>query len=104
IHLSIDSNNAVMARLPDLGEASHQKLVAAMKAKYPGFQELSFQSIGPSVGATLRNKAFIALLLVVVGISLYIAYAFRKVYQPVSSWKYGVITLLTLLHDVVVPA
>ena len=39
-----------------------------------------------------------------VGISLYIAYAFRKTSRPVSSWKYGWITLLTLFHDVSIPA
>jgi preprotein translocase subunit SecF len=104
VHLSVDSNGGVLARLPDLSEDSHQKVVRAMKEKYPSFSELSFQSIGPSVGAALRNKALIALVLVLVAISLYIAFAFRKVYQPVSSWKYGIITLLTLVHDVVVPA
>lgn len=104
VHLSIDSDGAFLARLPDMGEEQHQKIAAAMQEKYADFQELSFQSIGPSVGASLRNKAVIALLLVLLAISLYIAFAFRKVYQPVSSWKYGIITLLTLVHDVVVPA
>jgi preprotein translocase subunit SecF len=104
VHLSADSNGALLARLPDMSENKHQELAAAIQAKYSGFQELSFQSIGPSVGASLRGKAMIALILVLVAISLYIAFAFRKVYQPVSSWKYGIITLFTLLHDVVVPA
>lgn len=104
VHLSADSTGALLARLPDMTENKHQELAAAVQAKYSGFQELSFQSIGPSVGASLRSKAMIALVLVLVAISLYIAFAFRKVYQPVSSWKYGIITLFTLLHDVVVPA
>lgn len=104
VRLSVDSDGALLARLPDMGEDQHQKIAAAVTGKYQGFQELSFQSIGPSVGASLRNKALIALALVLVAISLYIAFAFRKVFQPVSSWKYGLITLLTLLHDVAVPA
>ena len=36
-------------------------------------------------------------------ILLFIAFAFRKVSQPVSSWVYGLIALVTLLHDVIVP-
>jgi len=43
-------------------------------------------------------------LLVLLGISLYIAFAFRRVSRPVSSWKYGIITLLTLFHDALIPA
>jgi preprotein translocase subunit SecF len=85
-------------------EAQHQQFLASLKIQWPTFQELSFQSIGPSVGASLKKNALIALALVIVGISLYIAYAFRKASKPVSSWKYGWITLLTLFHDVSIPA
>ncbi|MEK7641173.1 MAG: protein translocase subunit SecF, partial [Patescibacteria group bacterium] len=42
--------------------------------------------------------------LVLLAISLYVAFAFRKVSKPVSSWKYGIITLITLFHDALVPA
>lgn len=59
--------------------------------------------VGPTIGKELRNKALIALGLVLLSILLFIAFAFRKVSQPVSSWIYGLIALVTLLHDVVVP-
>ena len=105
IHIAYDStNSSFLARLPILGEPDHQKYLQLLKEKLPSFEEMSFQSIGPSVGRELRNNALIALALALVGISLYIAYAFRKVYRPVSSWKYGVITLITLFHDVAIPA
>ena len=57
-------------------EAQHQQFLTSLKTQWPTFQELSFQSIGPSVGASLKKDALIALALVIVGISLYIAYAF----------------------------
>ena len=52
--------------------------------------EKKFDSIGPSIGAELKTKAFYAVILVVISIIIYIALAFRKVSYPVSSWKYGV--------------
>jgi len=97
-------DNSFLARLPNVGEPEHQKLSGAMKEKFPSFEELGFQSIGPSVGNELRKNAVVAMILVIIGISLYVAFAFRKVYQLVSSWAYGFITLLTLFHDVIVPA
>jgi preprotein translocase subunit SecF len=93
-----------MARFDAIGEPAHQADIATLKTQWPSFSEASFQSIGPSVGAALEKNVVIAILLVLVGISLYIAFAFRKASRPVSSWKYGWITLLTLIHDVSIPA
>lgn len=59
--------------------------------------------VGPTIGLELRNKALIALGLVLLCILLFIAFAFRKVSQPISSWTYGLIALVTLVFDVIVP-
>ena len=59
--------------------------------------------VGPTIGKELRNKAIISLLLVLLCILLFIAFAFRHVSKPISSWIYGLIALITLLHDVIVP-
>ena len=66
-------------------------------------QEKSFTSIGPSVGRELARKAIISIILVALGIVCFIAYAFRQVTKPVSSWKYGLIAITTLIHDVLIP-
>jgi preprotein translocase subunit SecF len=98
------SNETFLVRLPVIDEGAHQSYTEILTRTYPDFEELSFQSIGPSIGAALRKNALIAIGLVLVGISLYIAFVFRKVSRPVSSWKYGVVTLFTLFHDVLIPA
>lgn len=92
------------ARIAPQTEEAHKAFLQKLQAKHPSFQELSFSSIGPSVGAELRKNSLIAIALVLIGISLYIAFAFRKVYRPISSWKYGWVTLATLVHDVAIPA
>ena len=66
-------------------------------------QQVNFNSIGPSVGKELTRKAIIARVLVSLAIVFFIAYAFRKVSKPVSSWRYGFIAIITLLHDVIIP-
>lgn len=74
----------------------------SVNGKYPSTIE-RFTDVGPIIGKELRNKALIAIGLVLLCILLFIAFAFRKVSQPVSSWIYGLIALVTLLHDVIVP-
>lgn len=99
-----DKTQEFFVRIPDLGQPEHESFSAALKTKYGNFEEQNFQSIGPSVGADLKQKSILSLIMVLLGISFYIAFAFRKVYQPVSSWKYGFVTLFTLFHDVAIPA
>ncbi len=68
------------------------------------FTELRFNSIGPALGSELAIKALYALGAVTLAIVLYIAWAFRRVSRPVSSWVYGGIVVIILIHDVIVPA
>src|SRR3989344_909770 len=60
-------------------------------------------TIGPIAGTELRSKAIKAVTVVILMILLFITFAFRKVSEPVSSWKYGLATILALAHDVVLP-
>lgn len=62
-----------------------------------------FNLIGPTIGKELRNKAFAAIGIVVLAIVLFVAFVFRKVSKPVSSWKYGIVAILALIHDILVP-
>lgn len=67
-------------------------------------KEKSFTSIGPSVGKEMTRKAIIAIVLVALAIVLFIAFAFRGVSRPVASWKYGLIAIITLAHDIIIPS
>jgi preprotein translocase subunit SecF len=67
------------------------------------FTEIRFNSIGPSIGNELRQKAYLAIGIVILCIVLFITFAFRKVSEPVASWKYGLATVVALVHDVIIP-
>jgi len=63
----------------------------------------TFDSIGPVLGAEALRKALVSIILVIVGIVLFITFVFRKVSEPVSSWKYGLVAIVALIHDVIIP-
>ncbi|HWB34054.1 MAG TPA: protein translocase subunit SecF [Candidatus Paceibacterota bacterium] len=75
----------------------------AALGKLGAMHEDQFTSIGPSLGTELVHKAWIAITLVVICIIFFIAFAFRGVSKPVASWKYGIVAIITLLHDVLIP-
>jgi preprotein translocase subunit SecF len=85
-----------------IDEATHQKMLAELQKIEP-LQETSFQYIGPSVGQELKTKTEIAVLLALLAITIYIAFAFRKVSRPIASWKYGITSLVALFHDILIP-
>ncbi len=88
----------------DLNETEHALLLKTLSSDGKNaLTEISFNSIGPSIGQELKFKAILLIVLISLAIILFIAFAFRKVSKPVSSWKYGIIVVLTLLHDVIIP-
>ena len=95
--------NGVTMRLPELDEARHAEYRAALEKRFGAGEELGYETIGPAIGEELRSRALWAFLGVILAISLYIAFAFREVSWPVSSWKYGIVTLVTLFHDAIIP-
>ena len=88
----------------DLNDVEHANILKTLSqdGKY-ALTEVNFNSIGPSVGVELTKKAIVAVILISLAIICFIAFAFRKVSRPVSSWKYGLIAIITLLHDVAIP-
>ncbi len=62
-----------------------------------------YTSIGPVVGNELKNKAVTAIVVVIICIVIFVTYAFRKVSEPVASWKFGLATIIALFHDVIIP-
>ena len=89
------------ANLTEIQRASIAELLSGGD-RYRG-EITQLTEVGPTIGKELRNKAIISLVLVLICILLFIAFAFRHVSKPISSWIYGLIALITLLHDVIVP-
>lgn len=93
-----------LIRLRELTDDEHRTLLTSLS--FGGAKpvtEIRFDSIGPLLGKEAALKSLLAIALVIICIVLFITFAFRKVSEPVSSWKYGVITIIALLHDVLIP-
>lgn len=96
-------------RFKEIDEETHQKMLSALSVDPQKIEEKRFDSIGPIIGKELQKRALIAVGLASFMIILYIAFAFRKVSvskissNKLSSYKYGIIAVLALLHDAIIP-
>ncbi|PIR98119.1 MAG: protein translocase subunit SecF [Candidatus Colwellbacteria bacterium CG10_big_fil_rev_8_21_14_0_10_42_22] len=105
VNISSEEGQIYTLTMREISDGERQEMLTALKLRFgESTQEQDFWSVSPTVSKELRTKAWWAIGLVLLSISLYIAFAFRKVSDPVSSWKYGLITLITLSHDVLLPA
>jgi len=98
-----DENGAIL-RLASITEEQHQQIIETIRAAFLGntVSELRFDSIGPVIGQELKRKTVWAIGIVLVLMVLYIAWAFRKVSKPVAAWKYGLIAVVALFHNILI--
>ena len=89
-------------RTKSLSEPERAAFVGALSTSQ-GFEIKRFDSVGPILGKELQGKAILSIVLVILAIVLFITFAFRKVSEPVSSFKYGLVAIVALVHDVIVP-
>ncbi len=95
--------DAYLIRLPVVSEEEHQRIIGTLQTAYPDVTETQFTAVGPTVGAELKRATVFAIIILLALIGLYVAWAFRKVSEPVPSWKYGIATLIASFHDVIIP-
>jgi len=101
LRVSSVGDSGVNFRFKETDESTHQEIMKILNMD--GVEERRFSSIGPTIGVELQQKSMKAIIIVLLGISLYIAWAFRKISRPLGSWRYGVVTLVALFHDLMIP-
>jgi preprotein translocase subunit SecF len=96
-------SSEISVRLKTIDNDAYQKILSTLRENFGDVTEKSFESIGPTFGAELKNKAITATILVLIFILLYITFAFRKAaYGPVKSWVFGTGAVIALIHDILV--
>jgi preprotein translocase subunit SecF len=105
IKLNTLADNSYEATLRDLKEEDYTKLTQALNSVGNGAAAniSAFTMTGPVVSGEIIKSAIWGVILVVLAIILFIWFSFRSVSYPVSSYKYGLITITTLIHDIIIP-
>ena len=103
IRIQPANETGYIIRTRALSNDEHTQVVTVLGG-LGSMKEDQFTTVGPTIGSELLPKAWIAIVLVVLCTIVFIAFAFRGVSKPVQSWKYGIVAIVTLLHDILVPA
>lgn len=89
-------------RTKQLDKDKVEEVKKTLEPKFGSIEQVSLETIGPTIGGELKKNALISLVLASVAIVLYIAFSFREIPKPASSWRFGITAIIALLHDVLV--
>lgn len=96
------ADTRIVLRTPPIDQKRNAELLHALHTKAVDFKEEEFATIGPIIGAETTTNAINGVLLASILIVLYIAWSFREVPKPASSWRFGICAIIALLHDALV--
>ena len=94
--------NSFSIRTVELSPEQHDTLKLHLIEQYGQIEERLFNKIGPVLSREITKRAGYQLVLVIFGILVYIAWAFRRVPKPLSSWRFGWAAIVALIHDLLV--
>lgn len=90
--------NDLLVKATVIDQPTHKKVNEVLQQEH--LTERRFENVGPTVGKDLTRKAIMAVIIASIAIILYVAYSFRNVPPPASSWRFGVTAVLALIHDI----
>ncbi|MDO8566225.1 MAG: protein translocase subunit SecF [Candidatus Moranbacteria bacterium] len=95
-------NRGMLFRYLASDENANEQVLQKLKSFDPNVVQLRTDFIGGSVSDQIKRNALTGIVLSVLCIALYIAWAFRRVSGAVTSWEYGLGAVIALAHDILV--
>jgi len=89
----------VLIRSKFLNDEAKTTIQDQLQAEFGEFEELRFDSVGPTIGAEVTRAGTYAVIAAAAAILLYLVFAFRAV--P-NAFRFGVAAIVAMLHDILV--
>lgn len=88
--------------IQDLEDKQIQSISEGLTEEIGAFEETSYRKVDATIGASFKRKALWAVAFALVGIILFVAFAFRKVPAAINPWRFGSVAIVALFHDILI--
>ncbi|MCF7830534.1 protein translocase subunit SecF [Candidatus Gracilibacteria bacterium] len=88
--------------IQDMDDENLQAISDRMYEEVGEFEEVSYRKVDSTIGESFKKKAVYAIVVALIGIILFVAFAFRKIPKAVNPWRFGSVAVAALFHDVVI--
>ena len=94
--------NRYLITIQDLDDKSIQAIKADMTSQVGAYEEAAYRKVDATIGQSFKKKAFYAIIAALIGIILFVAFAFRKIPESINPWRFGGVAILALFHDIII--
>lgn len=91
----------ILVRSKFLNDEAKAEIQNRIRSQLGDFEELRFDSVGPTIGQEVTTAATYAVAAAALAILLFLVFAFRAVTNAV---RYGVAAIIAMVHDILVTA
>lgn len=102
LQIQATENNSYILRYANSNEQLNDEVLSELGKLDENVEPVRVDFVGASISSQIKKSSFGALLLAIVGIALYIAWAFRRVSHSIPSWQYGLGAIIALAHDIII--
>lgn len=100
VQVTATGDNTLVLRSSFLSNEARDSVLTAMKeASGSDVSTIKFDSVGPSIGKQVTQRAAIAVAVSSILVVLFIVWSFRKVQ---NAFRYGVCAILAMIHDIAI--
>lgn len=94
-HAGLNMDQVIVRTKISFDNVKRAEIMKTFSDKYSiEAEDISFETIGPTVGKELATQSLIAIMLAFVGIMVYVSFRFE--------WRFGLASLTALIHDVAI--
>lgn len=102
VSLQASTDNTFLITIEDLSDENIQSISAALKNEVGAFEQTSFRKVDATIGQSFKQKSLYAIAAALIGIILFVAFAFRRIPAAINPWRFGGVAILALLHDIII--
>lgn len=102
VAIQASTNNTYLITIEDLPDADIQTISAGLTAEIGKYEQASYRKVDATIGQSFKQKTLYAIAAALIGIILFVAFAFRKIPASINPWRFGGVAILALLHDIII--
>jgi preprotein translocase subunit SecF len=102
VTIQASTDNTYLITIEDLPDDSIQSISTDLATQVGAFEQTSYRKVDANIGQSFKQKSLYAIAAALIGIILFVAFAFRKIPAAVNPWRFGGVAIIALLHDIVI--
>lgn len=102
VNIQASTENTFLITVEDLPDQSIQSIRLALQNEIGAFEQTSFRKVDATIGQSFKQKSLYAIAAALIGIILFVAFAFRRIPSAINPWRFGGVAIIALLHDIII--